>query len=98
MNLPEGCQSTNLVDSFDFSFVCLPNKKYEEERFDTEVGKLRERFHNPASGDYCLVDTYSKDLSGEHFPQYTRGLWNTINASEDLNLLGCRLTPTPTAL
>jgi len=77
-----------LNDFFEFSFVLLPNKKYEEDRFDTEVAKLQDRFTNPARVDYYFSDSYSKDLSSEHFPQYAAGLWQNIHNSEDLTRLG----------
>ena len=53
-----------------------------------QVAKLQERFANPARIDYYFSSSYSKDLSSDHFSQFSSGLWSNINASEDLTQLG----------
>eukprot|EP00158_Paraphelidium_tribonemae_P005714 Partr_v1_DN27479_c0_g1_i2_m71464 putative Cooperates with the reticulon proteins and tubule- shaping DP1 family proteins to generate and maintain the structure of the tubular endoplasmic reticulum network. Has GTPase activity, which is required for its function in ER organization (By similarity) len=84
---PEGLESSQMTDFFDFKFAALPHKILQPEKFESEVDLLRDRcFVDKAHADYVFAKAYHKQIPADGFPHYTQTIWEKIIGSKDLDL------------
>ncbi len=90
---PEGHEETKFGDCFTIKFVALPHKKYEADKFTTEVAKLASTFHTPPAEPDAFTDATPKvrDVPLDALPMYFEGIWGLIDRNEDLNLPSAKL-------
>ena len=56
----------------------LPDKFNEEQKFNEEVTKLRQRFDRKASNSLFLPNSHSKDIPMDRLPAFIKKIWATI--------------------
>lgn len=76
----------NFENVFQFDFVHLRSLKYEEESFNADADKLKERLTNPANPDNLFREQNFKNLPIDDFFLYMKQSWETIEANKDLNI------------
>ena len=75
---PEALINTVAENFFDFEFAMLPDKFNEEQKFNEEVTKLRQRFDRRASNSLFLPDSHSKKFPMDGLPAFIRKVWAAI--------------------
>lgn len=83
---PSQFEDSTVEDFFDFDFVPLPSKKYQEALFKESVDKLRTRFLDKSSENPFLTKEYKKDVPSDGFARYLSELWGAIQENKELNL------------
>ena len=71
---------------FSFEFVTLPHKVFQEELFDEEVGKLRERLDRNHKSYIFDHSTGAKNVPIESYVRFCLNIWDTIINEKDLNI------------
>lgn len=92
-------EKSKIDDYFDMSFVALPHKILQPEKFVSEVTKLGTRFregHRDARRDALRDDQelergiflpeYHRRIPADGFPIYAENVWNQIVSNKDLDL------------
>lgn len=82
INKPEAALNTPITDYFDLDFEALPHKVYCPEEFESEVAKLRKRFH----GGDIFKEEYSRGVAADGFCEYAKSVWETIRANKELDI------------
>jgi len=94
---PPGLEDSKIDDYFDFSFVALPHKILQPERFAQEVDKLatrfREGYKDPRKQSLMeeqtqplLLPEYHRRIPADGFAVYAEGVWDQIEQNKDLDL------------
>jgi hypothetical protein len=97
LSKPQGLEKSKISDYFDFTFVALPHKILQPERFEQEVAKLGTRFRegyvDPKKAglvddqdDPILLPQYHRRIPADGFPMYAEGVWEQIDSNKDLDL------------
>ena len=99
LSKPAGLEKSKIQDYFDFTFVALPHKVLQPERFVEEVAKLRFRFrdgHRSGQRMGTLADDdiqggvflpeYHRRIPADGFPRYAETIWEQIESNKDLDL------------
>lgn len=94
---PKGLDNSRIEDYFDFTFVALPHKILQPEKFEEAVNKLSLRFKEGYSDPKKtgLIDEsdlpiflpqYHRRIPADGFPVYAEGIWDQIVNNKDLDL------------
>lgn len=83
---PEQHAASQMTDFFDFTFVALPHKIFQEKEFFDAVKALKHRFTDPANPQYLWDKAFSPDIPADGFGHYLEQIWETIQANKDLDL------------
>ncbi len=99
LSKPQGLEKSKIHDYFDFTFVALPHKVLQPERFTEEVARLRTRFRDgyrdakrgAALGDEDIeggvfLPEYHRRIPADGFPHYAESIWEQIENNKDLDL------------
>lgn len=99
LNKPQGMEKATIDDYFDMSFVALPHKILQPEKFVSEVAKLGTRFregHRDSRRDALMDDQelerglflpeYHRRIPADGFSIYAENVWNQIVNNKDLDL------------
>lgn len=82
---PANFKDAKVTDLFDFAFHSLPHKLLMEEEFMAAVAHLKKRLVDPSQPDF-LAPGLTPDVDAADWPQYGKGIWDTICSSRDLDL------------
>ena len=74
-------------DFFDFEFVMLPHKLYQEEDFKTEALKLRQRF-NDDDPNTVFPTSEKPNVPIDGLSMFINNIWTCIRERKELNLPG----------
>ena len=97
LNKPAGMERSKIDDYFDLTFVALPHKILQPERFVSEVSKLGNRFRDVANSKSSSVSdspstgavflpVYHRRVPADGFSVYARGVWDQVVNNKDLDL------------
>lgn len=97
LSKPPGLEKSKIEDYFDFTFVALPHKILQPEKFEQEVQRLgtrfREGYKDPKKADLVdessepvLLPEYHRRIPADGFPMYAEGVWEQIDSNKDLDL------------
>lgn len=75
LSKPEGKDSCQISDFFDFSFCGLPHKLFASEGFTKAVDLLRDRFFNADQQDFLFKDIYKKRIPADGFHVFAESIW-----------------------
>ncbi|RKP34552.1 RHD3/Sey1 [Dimargaris cristalligena] len=86
LSKPEGLESCQINDFFDFGFVSLPHKLLQPDQFNQQADALRLRFADPSNPQYVFKQQYHKMIPADGFPKYAESIWEKIVSNRDLDL------------
>ncbi|KAK3686709.1 Dynamin-like GTPase that mediates homotypic ER fusion [Vermiconidia calcicola] len=97
LSKPQGLEKSKIGDYFDFTFVALPHKILQPQKFEEEVAKLGTRFREgyvdlkraglvEDPNDPVLLPQYHRRIPADGFPHYAEGIWEQIDSNKDLDL------------
>lgn len=86
LSKPEGLESAQISDFFDFAFTSLPHKLLQPEEFDRQVLQLRTRFVERDSPLYLFKPQYHKRIPADGLPRYLDTIWEQVMTNKDLDL------------
>ena len=97
LSKPSGLEKSKIEDYFDFTFVTLPHKILQPEKFVSEVNKLSTRFREgykdprkvgllEESAQPVLLPEYHRRIPADGFSVYAQGVWDQIVSNKDLDL------------
>ena len=97
LSKPSGLEKSRIEDYFDFTFVTLPHKILQPEKFVSEVNKLSTRFREgykdpkkagllDESAQPILLPEYHRRIPADGFSVYAQGVWDQIVSNKDLDL------------
>ena len=97
LSKPSGLERSKIEDYFDFTFVTLPHKILQPEKFVSEVNKLSARFREgykdpkkvgllDESTQPVLLPEYHRRIPADGFSVYAQGVWDQIVSNKDLDL------------
>ena len=72
---PEQHAASQMTDFFDFTFVALPHKIFQEEQFFQQVEALKHRFTDPDNSSYLWDKAVSPDIPADGFGHYLEQIW-----------------------
>ena len=75
LSKPAGLESCQITDFFDLSFVTLPHKLLQPEKFEEEVKSMRKIFTDPSSEGYVFQPKYHKRIPADGISQYMGTIW-----------------------
>lgn len=75
LSKPEGLENSVITNFFDLSFVTLPHKLLQPEKFEDEVKSLRKRFTEVDSKEYLFQPKYHKRIPADGISQYMSTIW-----------------------
>ena len=84
---PEGYEDAQPQQFFSFEFTTLPNKDYEEEKFEEACIKLKGRFRQNVENSLFPHDC-TKNVPMDGFALFISQTWDTIRSNKELNLPG----------
>ncbi|KAK4156355.1 protein SEY1 [Chaetomidium leptoderma] len=90
---PQGLETSNIEDYFDFAFAALPHKILQPDKFIEEIDKLSTRFtagHRSAKDQEFLggvfLPEYHRRIPADGLSIYAEGVWDQIVHNKDLDL------------
>ncbi|KDN35946.1 root hair defective 3 GTP-binding protein [Tilletiaria anomala UBC 951] len=83
---PEGMESSNITEFFDFSFTTLPHKLLQPKEFDDQVLALRQRFTDSKHPGFIFKTQYHKRIPADGLPHYLANIWEQVVSNKDLDL------------
>lgn len=86
LSKPEGLESSNITDFFDFMFTTLPHKILQPAEFDRAVDVLRNRFVDPKDPNFVFKTEYHKRIPADGLPHYLESIWEQVMTNKDLDL------------
>ena len=86
LSKPEGLESSQITDFFDFMFTTLPHKILLPADFDKSVDKLRNRFVDPKDANFVFRTEYHKRIPADGLPHYLSSIWEQVMTNKDLDL------------
>ncbi|SJX61495.1 related to SEY1-GTPase with a role in ER morphology [Sporisorium reilianum f. sp. reilianum] len=86
LSKPDGLESSNITDFFDFMFATLPHKILQPAEFDKAVDALRTRFVDPKDPDFVFKTEYHKRIPADGLPHYLESIWDQVMTNKDLDL------------
>ncbi|KAH6567563.1 hypothetical protein BASA50_001916 [Batrachochytrium salamandrivorans] len=86
LSKPQGRESAQITDLFDFEYAGVPHKIYATEQFEVAVEELRERFYEKKSQHYIFKTGYHKRIPVDGFPHFAGAVWDQISKNRDLDL------------
>ena len=86
LSKPEGLESSNITDFFDFMFTTLPHKILQPVEFDKAVDALRTRFVDPKDPNFVFKTEYHKRIPADGLPHYLESIWEQVMTNKDLDL------------
>ncbi|UZJ54972.1 hypothetical protein CBS101457_004292 [Exobasidium rhododendri] len=86
LSKPEGLESVQISDFFDFAFTSLPHKLLQPEEFDRQVIQLRSRFASRDSSSFLFQPQYHKRIPADGLPRYLDTIWEQVMTNKDLDL------------
>lgn len=86
LSKPDGLESCQITDFFDLSFVALPHKLLQPDKFEQDVIALRSRFNDPDSSEYVFQPKYHKRIPADGIGQYMSSVWDAVVTNKDLDL------------
>ena len=83
---PEKYANSTPLDFFQFEFITLSHKLYEEEKFNAEIALFRERLR-PENDKFLFGHSQGgKDVPIDGYISFCSNVWNTIINEKDLNI------------
>lgn len=86
LSKPEGLESSQISDFFDFMFTTLPHKILQPAEFDKAVDTLRTRFVDPKDPNFVFKTEYHKRIPADGLPHYLESIWEQVMTNKDLDL------------
>lgn len=93
LSKPQGLESSQIHDYFDFAFAALPHKILQPEKFVSEVDALAKRFtagHRSTEARELnggvFLSEYHRRIPADGFSVYAEGIWDQIVNNKDLDL------------
>lgn len=83
---PAHLTESQLSDYFDLSFVGLPNKILQQDKFNESVAELRQRFTDKTHPDYVFKPVYQRRIPADGLAHYMEGIWQQVLSEKDLDL------------
>lgn len=75
LSKPSALAQVQLSDYFDLEFTGLPHKIHQNEKFESEVAKLRQRFVDRSLHNYIFKDIYHKRIPADGVAVYMENIW-----------------------
>ncbi|PWZ03424.1 root hair defective 3 GTP-binding protein [Testicularia cyperi] len=86
LSKPDGMESSQISDFFDFMFTTLPHKLLQPAEFDSAVDQLRHRFVDPKDPNFVFKTEYHKRIPADGLPHYLASIWDQVMTNKDLDL------------
>ncbi|CEH16881.1 protein sey1 [Ceraceosorus bombacis] len=86
LSKPEGLESSQITDFFDFDFTTLPHKVLQPDEFEKQVVQLRERFVERNNAKFVFRPEYHKRIPADGLPMYLGNIWEQVMTNKDLDL------------
>lgn len=83
---PEQFKDSSPATFFQFEFITLPHKIYEEDNFNKEVDEIRKRFDTRHEKYFFDHTKGSKGVPVDGYIKYCESVWDTIIHEKDLNI------------
>lgn len=81
LNKPEGSEDFKLSDFFDLDFFSIGHKRFQPEKFETDIHELGDKFLD----DLFKID-YHRGIPIDAWGLYSEQIWNQIQENKDLDL------------
>jgi hypothetical protein len=79
-------ESSTIFDFFDFHFVSLPHKKFQEKEWNASVENMKKIFIDPNNPHFVFLDKYKKSVPIDGFHHYASAIWDVIVTNKDLDI------------